>query len=260
MKRLFISMLCLAAVTDVFGWGQKGHDTVAYIAENHLSPEVAAKVTALLDGHSLVYYANWMDNASHTPDYAFTSTWHYVNVDEEEQTYAQSEKHPKGDVVVAINEIVSRLKNGGLSPERDKVDLMMLIHLVGDMHCPMHAGHKCDRGGNNIQVKYFHSNTKLHSVWDSKLVESAHNWSYSEWQYQIDRATAEEAASIAAGCPNDWIEETVVLSRRIYEDTPAGASISYDYINKYTPVLEQQLLKGGIRLAALLEYIYGDEC
>ena len=71
---------------------------------------------------------------------------------------------PKGDVVVAINEIVSRLKNGGLSPERDKVDLMMLIHLVGDMHCPMHAGHKCDRGGNNIQVKYFHSNTKLHSV------------------------------------------------------------------------------------------------
>ncbi len=235
MKRLFISMLCLAAVTDVFGWGQKGHDTVAYIAENHLSPEVAAKVTALLDGHSLVYYANWMDNASHTPDYAFTSTWHYVNVDEEEQTYAQSEKHPKGD-------------------------LMMLIHLVGDMHCPMHAGHKCDRGGNNIQVKYFHSNTKLHSVWDSKLVESAHNWSYSEWQYQIDRATAEEAASIAAGCPNDWIEETVVLSRRIYEDTPAGASISYDYINKYTPVIEQQLLKGGIRLAALLEYIYGDEC
>ncbi len=128
------------------------------------------------------------------------------------------------------------------------------------MHCPMHAGHKCDRGGNNIQVKYFHSNTKLHSVWDSKLVESAHNWSYSEWQYQIDRATAEEAASIAAGCPNDWIEETVVLSRRIYEDTPAGASISYDYINKYTPVIEQQLLKGGIRLAALLEYIYGDEC
>ncbi len=163
-------------------------------------------------------------------------------------------------MVVAINEIVSRLKNGGLSPERDKVDLMMLIHLVGDMHCPMHAGHKCDRGGNNIQVKYFHSNTKLHSVWDSKLVESAHNWSYSEWQYQIDRATAEEAASIAAGCPNDWIEETVVLSRRIYEDTPAGASISYDYINKYTPVIEQQLLKGGIRLAALLEYIYGDEC
>lgn len=257
MKRLIVSLLCLAAVTNAFGWGQKGHDTVAYIAENHLSPEVASKVTALLDGHSLVYYANWLDNASHTPEYAHTKTWHYVNVDENERTYAKSKKEPKGDVVVAINEIVARLKEGGLSPEQEKTDLMMLIHLVGDMHCPMHAGHKCDLGGNTIQVKYFYSNAKLHSVWDTKIVDSAHKWSYSEWQYQIDRATPEQIGTIVAGTPEEWIEETVVLCRQIYFDSPAGVEISFDYINKYTPVIEEQFLKGGLRLAALLESIYG---
>ncbi len=259
MKRLVISLLCLTAVSNVFGWGQKGHDTVAYIAENHLSPEVASKVTALLDGHSLVYYANWLDNASHTPEYAHTKTWHYVNVDENEHTYADSKKEPNGDVVAAINDIVARLKNGGLSPEQEKTDLMMLIHLVGDMHCPMHAGHKCDLGGNTIQVKYFHSNAKLHSVWDTRLVESAHNWSYSEWQYQIDRATHEQIEAIVAGTPEDWIEETVVLCRQVYFDSPAGVEISFDYVNKYTPVIEQQFLKGGLRLAALLESIYGEQ-
>lgn len=250
-------LICLSAVTSVFGWGQKGHDTVAYIAENHLSPEVASKVTSLLDGHSLVYYSNWLDNASHTPEYAYTATWHYVNVDEDEGTYAASVKEPNGDVVVAINDIVARLKKGGLSPEQEKLDLMMLIHLVGDLHCPMHAGHKCDRGGNDIQVKYFYSNAKLHGVWDTKIVESAHNWSYSEWQYQIDRATPEQIAAIVAGAPEEWVEETVALSSQIYKDSPAGVSISYDYISKYTPVIEEQFLKGGLRLASLLESIYG---
>ena len=64
---------------------------------------------------------------------------------------------------------------------------MMLIHLIGDMHCPMHAGRKQDRGGNGTTVKFFGKKSNLHSVWDSDLLESTHRWSYTEWQKQIDR-------------------------------------------------------------------------
>ncbi len=237
-------------------WGPKGHDTVAYIAEKHLSKKTLKRVQEVLDGHSLVYVANWMDNASHTNEYAYTKTWHYVNVDPEEGSYANSKKDAAGDVVTAINSIVENLKSGELTLEEEQAQLMMLIHLVGDMHCPMHAGHKSDRGGNGTQVKYFGKQKKLHSVWDSEIVESAHRWSYSEWQLQVDRASKKEQKAIVQGTPNDWIEETVVLANDIYEESATQQNLSYDYVAIYAPVIEQQFLKGGLRLATLLEEIY----
>ena len=256
MRRVIFIAFALLIPAMAIAWGPKGHDTVAYIAEKHLSKKALQHVTEVLNGKSMVYVANWMDNASHTDEYAYTKTWHYVNVDPEEQTYANAKKEAAGDVVVAINTIVENLKSGELSLEEERVQLMMLIHLVGDMHCPMHAGRKSDRGGNGTKVKYFGSQKKLHTVWDSEIVESAHRWSYSEWQEQIDRATPIEVHQMAYGTPNDWIEESVILANDIYESSTTGENLSYDYVAKYAPIIEQQLLKGGIRLAKLLEEIY----
>lgn len=255
-KRLLTLAVAMCIVLSASAWGPKGHDTVAYIAEKHLAKKTLKKVQEVLGGHSLVYVANWLDNASHTEEYAHTKTWHYVNVDPAEGSYANSVKEKKGDAVVAINTIVGHLKSGELTPEEERAELMMLIHLVGDMHCPMHAGYKSDRGGNGTQVKYFGKQRKLHSVWDSEIVESAHRWGYSEWQEQVDRATKREQKAMAQGTPNDWIEETVALARDIYERSTTGENLSYDYVAYYAPVIEQQFLKGGIRLAALLEEIY----
>ena len=246
----------MLAPTLASAWGQKGHDVVAYIAEKHLSKRTLKRVTEVLDGNSLVYVANWMDNASHTDEYAYTKTWHYVNVDPDEGSYNNSTKATSGDVVTAINGIVDRIKSGTLTAEQERAELMMLIHLVGDMHCPMHAGMKSDRGGNGTKVKYFGKQRNLHSVWDSEIVESAHRWSYSEWQQQVDRASHKEQKAIAQGCPNDWIEETVLLARDIYATSSTGENLSYDYVAHYAPVVEQQLLKGGIRLAKILEELY----
>ena len=256
MKRFFIIAIAMVIGLQAQAWGPKGHDTIAYIAEKHLSKRCLKNILEVLDGHSLVYVSNWLDNASHTEEYAHTKTWHYVNVDADEGSYSQSVKAETGDVVTAINDIVTRLKSGELSPEAEKAELMMLIHLVGDMHCPMHAGYKSDRGGNNTQVKYFGKQRKLHSVWDSEIVESAHRWSYSEWQEQVDRASKREQKAIAYGTPNDWIEETVALARDVYENSTTGKNLSYDYVAQYAPIIEQQFLKGGIRLAKLLEEIY----
>ncbi len=256
MRKGILIILTALIPAMTFAWGPKGHDTVAYIAEQNLSKSTLKRVMEVLEGHSLVYVANWMDNASHTDEYAYTKTWHYVNVDPDEGTYAASQKDPKGDIVTAINSIIERLKSGELTIEEERADLMMLIHLVGDMHCPMHAGYKSDKGGNGTKVKYFNSQKRLHSVWDSEIVESAHRWSHTEWWYQVDRVSKRDKKAMAQGTPNDWIEETVVLARDIYESSTTGENLSYDYVAHYAPVIENQFLKGGVRLAAILEQIY----
>lgn len=255
MKRLLVVCLSLLLAHEALAWGQKGHDVTAYVAENHLTKRAAKRIAAMLEGYSPVYVSNWLDNASHTPEYAYTKTWHYLNVDEGE-TLESMPKNPDGDVLKAVTEIVARLKSGGLTPTEEALNLRMLIHLVGDMHCPMHAGHLSDLGGNRVSVIYFGDATNLHSVWDTALVESAHRWSYAEWQREIDRLSKEEAAEVASGEPADWMRETLELCSEVYASTPEGTKISYDYVAKYAPVIEQQFVRGGLRLARLLNEIY----
>ena len=126
------------------------------------------------------------DNASHTPEYSYSKTWHYKNIDANE-TFENAQMHESGDVVRAIREQAYILNNPDSSDEQKSLALKMLVHLVGDIHQPMHMGLRSDLGGNRWMVKYFNSPKNLHSIWDSSLPESAHKWSYTEWQQQIDR-------------------------------------------------------------------------
>ena len=82
MKKYTLIIYAMLTALQALAWSQKGHDTVAFIAENHLTPATADSVAALLDGRSPVYWANWLDNASHTPEYEYTKTWHYKNIDD----------------------------------------------------------------------------------------------------------------------------------------------------------------------------------
>lgn len=255
LTRFILLGAWLLAVQGAFAWGQKGHDITACIAECHLKPAAAKKIDRILGGYSPVYYANWLDNASHTPAYAHTKTWHYLNVDEGE-TFESMPENPAGDVLKAVEQLVRELRSKRLTAGEEQIRLRMLIHLVGDMHCPMHLGRSTDLGGNKRPVRYFGRSTNLHSVWDTSLVESAHNWGYTEWQQQIDRVSQAEAEAIAAGTPAEWAAETCGICRQVYEATPEGANLSYDYVAAQTPVVEQQFLRGGLRLARLLNEIY----
>ena len=256
MKKTLIIVVALLSYLPSFGWGQKGHDVVAYIAECNLTPEAYQKVVKKLGDHSLVYYANWLDNASYSDQYRYTKTWHYANVDEG-YTYDTMPKNEKGDVVTAINGIIAEMKSGKLSAEQENVRLRMLIHLVGDIHCPMHAGHLSDRGGNGVMVKFFNKDTKLHSLWDTALVEAAHKWSYTEWEQQLNRhCTSEQKQKLAQGEAVDWLNESHAIATEIYKATPEKSKVSYDYIAYYAPVIEKQLLSGGLRLAKILNELY----
>ena len=145
MKRLILTSLCLLFARGAFAWGQKGHDVTAYIAECRLTPEAAEKVRKALDGYSPVYIANWLDFASYWPEYAYSKTWHYLNIDEGETLESMS-RNPGGDVLTAVTRLTEKLKSGRLTPEEETLSLKMLIHLVGDMHCPMHLGRLSDLG------------------------------------------------------------------------------------------------------------------
>lgn len=255
-NKILVALGMMSALT-AYPWGQKGHDTVAYIAECHLSPEAKAAAEELLDGRSIVYYANWLDNASHTPEYSFSKTWHYKNIDEDE-TFETAKINEKGDIVTALEKQISVLRDTTLSKEERSLALKMTVHLLGDIHQPLHLGHASDLGGNRWEVRYFKNPTNLHSVWDSKIVESAHKWSYSEWQEQIDRAdTAQTAEILSLSTPQDWAKETYMISKEVYEKTPQDFNIEYNYIAEWTPLIEQQFLKGGLRLAEVLNVALG---
>lgn len=245
----------LPAWTDALAWGQKGHDTTAAIAERHLTPAAKAALDSLLDGKSIVYWSNWLDNASHTPEYAYTKTWHYKNIDAGVD-YDKAPLLGTGDVVRAIPEQIAIAADPAASREQKQLAVKIIVHLLGDIHQPLHMGHASDLGGNRWQVKYFGRDAKLHSVWDSNLPESAHKWSYTEWVDQIDRATPQQQAEMVKGTPHDWGKETFKVCTDVYDQTPQDTQISYDYIAKWAPVVEQQFLKGGLRLADVLNSIF----
>lgn len=114
--RTLLAAMAVTTSLASFGWGQKGHDTVAYIAECNLTPAAKAAAEELLDGKSIVYYANWLDNASHTPEYAYSKTWHYKNIDAD-KTFQDAPLNEKGDIVRALDEQIKILGDKKKSKE-----------------------------------------------------------------------------------------------------------------------------------------------
>lgn len=257
MKGKIILTLLAAAfiVADCLAWGQVGHDTTCSIAEQHLSKKAKKQITKVLDGKSIVYWSNWLDNACHHPEYAYASTWHYKNI-AEGQNYEDVPPFEKGDIITALNEQIGRLKSHNLTKEEEALAIKMVIHFMGDLHQPMHFGQLVDLGGNKRKVKFFGQDTNLHHVWDEELVEKGHKWTYDEWTYQLDRLSKNEVKQICMGEIDDWGHETFLITKKVYETAPEGTKISYDYIAEWTPVVEQQLIRGGVRLAYILNEIY----
>ncbi len=269
MKKITSALLCTALLLSsisTFAWGPKGHDVVAAIAEQHLTKKAKKALDELLDGKSIVYYSSWMDNIQNSPywknGYNKTKTWHYANVDKG-LTYQTMEKNPAGDVLTGLEFLTKELtENFDNLTDSMKVDYVkMIVHMVGDLHCPMHAGRLSDRGGNGMKVKWFGQNTNLHSVWDSKMIDSARKWSYSEWVEQLDRTDSKFKKSVMRGTYEEWFNDTITYAASIYDyvermnqETP---NLSYQFVYDFSGLLENRLLVGGYRLAYVLNTIFG---
>lgn len=225
------------------------------MAASHISKKTAKKIENILDGQTMVDVSSWMDGLRGVPEYEHVRTWHYLNIDPG-HTYDTMEKNPDGDVYIKLFHVIEQLKSGSLSHEKEKDYLRFLIHMVGDLHCPMHTGYRFDVGGNLHDVQWFGKPTSLHSVWDSKLIESCRPWSYSEWTKNIDITDKKEIRSITGSPIDVWRDECLVVRDDVYANSPKGANLSYDYCEKYAGVVQKQLLYAGLRLAVLLDEIY----
>lgn len=269
MKRItsiFIGIAMLLSFSSAYAWGPKGHDVVAAIAEKHLTHKAKREISKLLEGKSIVYYSSWMDNIQNSPywedGYNKTKTWHYGNVDKG-HTYETMPKNPAGDVVTGLQFLTEELtSNYDNLTDSMRVDyLKMIVHMVGDMHCPMHAGRLSDLGGNRTKVKWFGQNTNLHSVWDSKMIDAARKWSYTEWVSHLDRKDRKFRKGIMRGTYEDWFKETVLHAADIYgyvEDLgQESPNLSYGFVYDFSPLLEERLLVAGYRLAYVLNTIFG---
>jgi hypothetical protein len=278
MKKLLIAALAILCWIPASGWGAKGHNAIAHIAQSHLDRRASREVTRLLDGYNMAYWSAWADGLRDDHRYDPFRTWHYANADEG-FSYSSSPKNPSGDVYTAVVLCVEQLSSRETSDSLKSLYLKLLIHFVGDMHCPMHSGHLSDRGGNNYEVEFFGARSNLHRVWDSQIVDAARPWSGLEWAWNIDRRLTrlERRALIFADGGNSdeprsfrrsgrevtdtdilaWMESTVTLAHTLYAATPEGSNISWPYINRHSPLAEQKLLEAGHRLAALLNQIFG---
>ncbi|MGB5358149.1 MAG: S1/P1 nuclease, partial [Eudoraea sp.] len=130
-----------------------------------------------------------------------------------------------------------------------------LIHLIGDLHQPMHVGRLEDKGGNDIQLQWFGRGTNLHRLWDSNMIDD-YGMSYSELTQKLPRLSKSQLSMLQKGDVLDWVEESQQLANELYESVEIGEKLGYAYNYKYWKIVENQLLKGGVRLAKVLNSIY----
>jgi hypothetical protein len=236
-------------------WGKTGHRVTGEIAEKYLSKKAKKELSKLLDGFSLAFVSNYGDEIKSDSKYRKYSPWHYVNFPFD-STYETHPKSDKGDLIVAINTCIEVLKNENSSKEDKVFHLKMLVHFMGDLHQPMHVGLAEDRGGNDFQVRWFNQGTNLHSVWDTKMIES-YGMSYSEMAANEKSLSKQQVSEIQRGTILDWMYESRALCKDIYKGAEIGEKLSYKYSYDYMNTVRTQLQKSGIRLASILNDIFG---
>ena len=255
IKKIVLPVFILLPLLT-FCWGVTGHRVVAEIAQNHLSKKAKKELHKLIGRETLAFWANWPDfiksDTTHAWDHA--SKWHYVNMPgnlSKDEFISGLQKLTGENLYTQIKAMTVQLKDKSLPDEKRQVALRFLIHLVGDLHQPLHVGREEDFGGNKITVTWFDKPTNLHAVWDNALVEQQ-QYSYTEYTAILDIASEEEVEAWQQSSLEDWFYDSYLLANKVYATVPADGKLGYKYNYIFQKDVDRQLLKGGIRLAALL--------
>ena len=252
---VFIVLFSSFSLTASEDWGKTGHRTMGEIATKHLSKKAAKKISALLGGESLAFVSTYADEIRSDDAYRKYAPWHYVSFPFGAK-YEDTPKNKKGDIIVGIQNCIDVLKDATASQKDKEFYLRMLVHFIGDLHMPLHVGLKEDRGGNSFKVKWFGKQTNLHSVWDTKIIEG-YEMSYTELTSNVDALSKKEIQTIQSGAVTDWMYESRKLCEDVYANTSQGENLGYKYMYRYVNVSRKQLQKAGLRLASILNEIYG---
>jgi hypothetical protein len=230
-------------------WGKSGHRIVGEIAQRYLSKKAKKNLQKILGDTTLAYVGNWMDEIKSDKSYPNMGAWHYINIDEG-QEFKDLKRNPKGDILTAIDQMKTLFNKPNASKYDKSFALKALVHLVGDIHQPMHVGHKSDKGANDVKVKWFREDSNLHRVWDSNLIDYQ-QLSFTEFADKINHPTEAQVQRWQASNPQDWMLESHKIATKLYAGVGDG-NFYYNYAYTYTPVVQERLLQAGIRLAAVL--------
>lgn len=251
---LILSVLLLMN-HSAHGWGQTAHRITGAIAQQYLSVEAKSAIDKLLPNESLAEASTWADEMRSDPGVFWQKTaspWHYVTVPAG-QTYAEAGAPAQGDAVTALKDFRETLRDKKAPLVDKRRALRFIVHLVADLHQPLHSGNGTDRGGNDFKVSFMGKQSNLHRVWDSNLV-NYHQLSYSEWTRWLgSKITKSEVKMWSATDPLIWIKESTAIRETIYPET---RTISWDYVYRHTPIVKKRLRQAGIRLAAYLNEVF----
>jgi hypothetical protein len=273
--RGFALLATLALIpTPALAWGKTGHRVVAAIADTQLSGLARAHVEQILGpGESLDEAANWPDEMRSAPEPFWQKTatpWHYVTLNGILYDHAP----PEGDALEALNRFSKTLQDPNASLADKQLALRFIVHLVGDLHQPLHVGKCCDKGGNDVKVTWFGKPTNLHAVWDSQIVDEE-QLSFTEMAAKLERhISPEDVVKWWDINPRDWISESAEIRDTVYptardlpklpkgkkpkKGQPLLPDLSYGYVYKFTPVMERRLSQAGVRLAAYLNALFAE--
>lgn len=262
IRKFIIGLAVIYAPAKALAWGAEGHRVAGQIAESYLTPKAHKAVQEILNGQSVAMESNWADFIKSDPNYNYLSSWHYVDFDKA-YDYPQMQEFLKHDTntdaYTKLNFLITELKKKELSRANRLLYLRMLIHIVEDVHQPMHTAHTEDKGGNDIKVNWGNNPnpTNLHAVWDSQLIEFQ-QLSYTEYAAWINHSTATQRADWQKAPISKWLYESNQLAEKIYTDTKNGDTINpYKYTFNNIETVNRQLLKAGVRLAGILNSIFG---
>ena len=278
MMKLLLRLSVLAALLGLSApaaaWWDYGHGTVARIALDEVSPATRAEVRRLLRQGALLETPTcpvatigeasvWADCIRRGDRFSYTAPWHYQNVDVC-RPFDQENACANGNCVSAQVERNLRLLKDRSLPRRERLQaLLFLIHFVGDLHQPLHAGDRGDLGGNRFRAYYSRIQSNLHAIWDGLLAERSISTPPGEAQGLLSTLGMEERSAIAQGSVEDWARESWEVSRRFAyggvmvdpcAEVPSEPPvITQDQIRELIPVVRTQVTRGGLRLARLLD-------
>ena len=241
-------------------WGMLGHRIVGEIADSYLSSKAKQAVKDILGDESMAMASNWADFIKSEPTYNYISSWHYINFKDglsEADMKSYLAVDTLTDAYTKINFLAAQLKNKKLEKEKKLMYLRLLIHIVGDIHQPMHVSREEDQGGNKIYVLWFNQKSNLHSIWDSNLIDDQ-KLSYTEYTKAINFTTVAQRAEWQSQPLSRWMFDSYTIAQKLYgEISQPEQKLSYRYIYDHLQTVNEQLLKGGVHLAGLLNQIFG---
>ncbi len=271
---IFAAAFALLLPVPAYAWGEYGHRVIAQIANANVSPATTAKIRQLMRSEKLLGTPECdlknIEDASVWPDcirrdrlrWGYTAPWHYQNIDIC-KNFTLEANCPGGNCVSAqIDRNAALLADTSLPAHVRLEALAFLVHFTGDLHMPLHAGDRSDRGGNDVSAAYgiVEGAMNLHWMWDGPLAER----SITDGTDLVRRYSADERSQLAGGTSEDWSREAWTISRdsayATAEEgpscspvTPTRKRVDNAEIAMLVPVARLQVERAGLRLARLLD-------